>query len=103
MTKGFILLSFFLGLGLSEGFAQDGEGWCYANTKDNPKYPFGLMVAFTTELSARKNAGQITEADYDWAYAEIGKANQLFANNEPKAGCLLIEELELEYELLPKQ
>lgn len=81
--------------------AQD-EGWCFPRTQENPRYPFGLIVSFTMELNERKNAGQITAQDFDWAYGEIGKANQAFGNNEPKAGCLLLEEIEAEFQLMPR-
>lgn len=100
--KLFLLAGLVLPLLGSPGVVLAEEGWCYANYKDNPRSPFGLIASFALELSARKTAGQMTEQDFNWAYAEIGKANEAFARNEPKAGCLLLEELEFEFQLQPR-
>lgn len=44
----------------------------------------------------------MTGQDFNWADAEIGKAGEAFARGEPKAGCLLLEELEMEFQLQPR-
>lgn len=77
-------------------------GWCYADFQDNPKAPFALLASFTMELTARKNAGQVSEEDYKRTYGEIGAANEAFARGEPKAGCQKLEALEDEFKLLPR-
>ena len=100
--KPFLLIGLILGVFAPSGQVLAEDGWCYANYKENPRFPFGLITSFTLELSARKSNGQMTEQDYNWAYAEIGKANEAFANNEPKAGCLILDELEMEFQLQPR-
>lgn len=98
--KPFLLAALVLPLLGHPVLAEDG--WCYENFKENPKSPFALIASFTIELSNRKAAGQMTEKDFNWAYREIGKANVAFANNEPKAGCLILEELEIEFQIQPR-
>ena len=100
--KLFLNLALVLPLLGTPGVALAEEGWCYANYKEDPRSAFGLIAAFSLELSNRKATGQMTEQDFNWAYGEIGKANQAFATGEPKAGCLLLEELEIEFQLQPR-
>lgn len=100
--KLFLYLALVLPLFGAPGVVLAETGWCYDNYKENPRSPFGLIASFSLELSARKNAGQISEQDFNWAYGEIGKANEAFARNEPKAGCLVLEELEMEFQLQPR-
>lgn len=101
MTRMTLFLAFFALLLAAPVHAEGG--WCYEEFQGNPKAPFAHLASFTMELTARKNVGQVSEADYQRAYAEIGAANEAFARGEPKAGCQKLEALEAEFRLLPRK